>query len=76
MFLNGLMSVTEEENTKKFGQLLEWRISGTARPIPFKFDTYKVSLALPDPLRTGAYRLEIISAMLEGLVSFTGQNVS
>ena len=25
-----------------------------------------ISLALPDPLRTGAYRLEIISAVLQG----------
>ena len=25
------------------------------------------SLALPDPLRTGTYRLEIISAVLQGL---------
>ena len=31
------------------------------------------NLALPDPLHTGAYRLGIISAMLEGLVSFTGK---
>ena len=29
----------KEENTKKFGRLLEPRISGTAGPIPFKFDT-------------------------------------
>ena len=39
LFLNGLMSVVKKKNTKKFGWLLESRISGTAEPIPFKFDT-------------------------------------
>ena len=29
----------EEENMKKFKQLLEPRILGTTGPIPFKFDT-------------------------------------
>ena len=36
LFLNGLMSAAKR---KKFGQLLESCISGTARLIPFKFDT-------------------------------------
>ena len=35
-----------------------------------KYAAYKlrsyISLALPDPLRTGTYRLEIISAVLRG----------
>ena len=38
LFLNGLKSVAKKKNTKKFGRLLEPRISGTAGPIPFKFD--------------------------------------
>ena len=31
----------------------------------------RTSLALPNPLRTGVYRLEIISAALRGLEPFT-----
>ena len=33
------MSAAKKKNMKKFGRLLEQRISGTARPILFKFDT-------------------------------------
>ena len=40
LFLNGSMSVvSKKKNMKKFGQLLEPCISGTAGPIPLKFDT-------------------------------------
>ena len=39
LFLNGLMSAVKKKNVKKFEQLLELRISGTAGLIPFKFDT-------------------------------------
>ena len=31
---------------------------------------YYISLGLPDPLHTGTYRLEIISAMLQGSGTF------
>ena len=34
-----LKSVAKKKNTKKFGEHLESCISGTAGPIPFKFDT-------------------------------------
>ena len=34
------MSAVKKKNMKKFEQVLEPYISGTAGPIPFEFDTY------------------------------------